>query len=224
MNDDEHDHLDYNPHKHEEVPDVAYADEPKNKIERGGEINITQKDPTIKQLSIGVGWDLRAFDSNPLDLDASIFLLDRDDKTRVDEDFIFYNNHNDGDGAVKHQGDSRTGAGDGDDESILLDLSALPFEVVKVCFVLSIYDEDFQDHNFSMVKNVYFRLSNQDTEHELFRYELDDELSGGEGLIIGELERFGAEWVFRAIGDTVDGGLAKIADNYGILVAESVQA
>lgn len=203
----------------------ATADEPINRVKRGDELNITHKDPTIRNIKIGVGWDIKAFDTNPLDLDASVFLLDKNDLTRVDEDFIFYNSMMGADGAVKHQGDNRTGAGDGDDEIINIELNTLPYDVVKIVFVLSIYDEDYQDHNFSMVKNVFFRISNQEVDTELFRYELDEELSAGhEGLIIGQLERIGMEWVFTAVGETVEGGLFTIAKNYGIVVAEDAQA
>jgi tellurium resistance protein TerD len=204
-------------------PDEVFAhpDEPKNRIKPGAEVNLTLKDPTLKEIMVGVGWDLKAFESDPLDLDASVFLLDREDKTRVDEDFIFYNNLQGSDGAVKHMGDSRTGAGDGDDEMMNINLQALPFDVMKIMFVLSIYPNETQEHDFSMVRNVYFRIANNTNNHEIFRYELDDELSGEEGLMIGELERIGTDWVFRAIGDTVEGGLNAIAENYGIIVAEN---
>lgn len=207
----------------DEIPDIKYPDEPRNKVKRGDEVNLTLKDPTMKEIKIGVGWDLRAFESHPLDLDASVFLLDQNDKTRVDEDFIFYNNLNGAEGAVKHLGDSRTGAGDGDDEIIMVDLTGLSYDVVKISFVLSIYDMDFEEHDFSMVKNVFFRIVNENTGHEIFRYELDAELDANEGLIIGELERIGTDWVFRAVGETVQGGLAKISDNYGMVIAENMQ-
>ena len=207
----------------DDLPQIEYVDEPRNKIARGDELNITQKDPTMQEIMIGVGWDLKKFDSAPLDLDASVFLLDRNDKTREDSDFIFYNNLTGCDGAVKHLGDSRTGAGDGDDEMIMINLLGLPFDVAKVAFVLSIYDMEMKDHNFSMVKNVYFRVVNQNTQHELFRYELDEELEGNEGLLIGTLERVGTEWIFQAIGDTVKGGLGKMAEDYAIVVAQIVQ-
>lgn len=212
---DEEDELD--------VPKIIYPDDPRNKIKRGQEINLTQKDPTLREIMIGVGWDLKAFESDPLDLDCSIFMLDRDDKTREDEDFVFYNNLRDKNGAVIHKGDSRTGAGEGDDEMITINLPALSFEVLKICFVLSIYDTDNKNHDFSMVKNVYFRIVNQENNNEIFRFELDEELTNHEGLIIGFLERIGNEWIFRAIGDTVEGGLNTLAEEYGIVVAESMQ-
>jgi tellurium resistance protein TerD len=207
----------------EYLPDVAKLDEPENRITRGQEINLTEKDPTMKEIQIGVGWDLKAFESHPLDLDASLFLLDKNDETREDSDFVFYNNLTAADGAVKHMGDSRTGAGEGDDEVIMINLDALPFDVVRIQFVLSIYNMDYLDHDFSMVKNVYFRIVNSRIETEIFRYELDEELTEHEGLIIGELDRIGAEWIFRAVGETVKGGLGKIAQDHAIMVAHIVQ-
>jgi len=214
--------------EHAPLPDdalFATADDAINRVKCGDEFSLTEKDPTIRTIQVGVGWDLKAFDTHPLDLDASIFLLDKNNLTRVDEDFVFYNCAIGGDGAVKHHGDNRTGAGDGDDEIITIELNTLPYEITRLAFVLSIYDVDFQEHNFSMVKNVFFRVSNKETNSELFRFELDDELSAGnEGLMIGFIERVGNEWIFQAVGDTVKGGLYTIAKEYGIVIAEDAQA
>lgn len=194
-----------------------------NRIKRGEEFNLTKKDPTLRTITAALGWDLKKFDRDPPDLDASVFLLDRKGKTREDTDFVFYNNMTGCEGAIKHNGDSRTGAGEGDDETIFLDLQALPFDILKVVFVVSIYDLDMNDNNFSHVKNVYFRLVNQDSEQELARYELDTELeSGGTGLIVAELERMGSDWVFRTRGETVKGGLGHIATAYGIVVQQLI--
>lgn len=224
---DQYEHeQDMNDEDLEILPDVARINEPENRMSRGEEINITEKDPTMKEIQVGVGWDLKAFESHPLDLDASLFLLDKNGDTREDADFVFYNNLEGCDGAVKHLGDSRTGAGDGDDEMITINLEALPFEIVRIQFVLSIYNMDYADHDFSMVKNVYFRIVNTRMENEIFRYELDEELQEGvghEGLIIGELERVGPEWVFKAVGETVKGGLGKLAQDHAIMVAHIVQ-
>ena len=195
-----------------------------NLVETGTEINITQKDPTFFNALAGIGWDLKKLDQDPPDLDVSVFLLDKNDKTRVDEDFIFYGSLTGCDGAVRHTGDSRTGAGEGDDETIILDLKSIPFDVIKIVFVLSIYDLDMSDHNFTDVKNVYFRLVNQDTGHELLRYELDDELGHTEtGLAICELERVGADWIFRALGEKRPGGLVKIATGYGLVILQDIR-
>lgn len=194
------------------------------RVKKGEEINITRLDPALREVTIGVGWALRAFEGDPVDVDASIFLLDKNDRTREDEDFIFYNNLAGREGAVKHMGDSRTGAGDGDDENIIIDLMALPFEVVKIAFVLSIYDLDMNSNNFNQIKNVYFRLVNNETKLETFRFELDEDLGSGTGLYIGYMERVGSDWIYRALGDPIYGGLAKIATDFGIVVAQNIRA
>lgn len=199
-----------------------------NKLKPGDELNITKKDPTIKAVVAGMGWDFRSFDADPPDLDVCVFLLDKNGQTRVDEDFIFYNNKMGGEGSVMHLGDSRTGAGDGDDEQIELNLATLPFEIVKIVFVLSLYNLDVgqESLDFSMVRNVYFRLFNQETDFELFRLHVDEAAIGTDStsVIFGELDRIGSEWLFTAHVEPVKGGLAKIAADYGILVMQNVQA
>jgi len=198
-----------------------------NKLKPGDELNVTKKDPTIKTVVAGMGWDFRSFDTDPPDLDVCVFLLDKNGQTRVDEDFIFYNNKMGGDGSVRHLGDSRTGAGAGDDEQVELNLATLPFEIVKVVFVLSLYNLDvgLENLNFSMVRNVFFRLFNQETGHELFRLQVDESTIGNEstGIIFGELERVGNEWLFMARVEPIKGGLAKYAADCGILVMQNVQ-
>jgi len=192
-----------------------------NRVKRGEEVSVTTIDPTLKNITIGLGWDMRAFDEELPDLDACVFLLDKNGKTRENEDFVFYNNSRDTNGSVKHTGDNRTGAGEGDDETIQIDLNLLSYEIIRLVFVVSIYDEELKGHNFSLVKNVYFRLVNDESQQELFRYELDEDMpTKGEAIIVGTLERIGPEWVFRAVGDPIEGGLAKIATDYDIVIAE----
>lgn len=194
------------------------------RVKRGEEINISRLDPTIREVTIGVGWDLKKFEGDPVDVDASLFLLDKNDRTREDEDFVFYNNATGREGAVRHMGDSRTGAGDGDDEKIVVDLMALPFEVVKIAFALSIYDLDMNSNNFTMVKNVYFRIVNNETTHETFRFELDEGLGNTTALLIGSLERIGSDWIYKAIGEPIQGGLSRLATEYGIVVAQNIRS
>ncbi len=193
-------------------------------VRKGEEINVSRIDPSIREITVGVGWDLKSFEGDPIDVDASIFLLNKNDQTVEDTDFIFYNNLIGRDGAVKHMGDSRTGAGDGDDEKIVIDLMALPFEIVKIAFVLSIYDMDLNASNFTMVRNVYFRIVNNLTELETFRFNLDDNLGNATGLMIGYLERIGTDWTYKALGQSIPGGLSKLASDYGIIVAQNVKS
>lgn len=191
-----------------------------NKIVKGDDINLTAKDPTMTHLHIGVGWQLNAFDTDTLDLDVSCFLLNKDEKTRVDEDFVFYNNLEASDGAIVHNGDNVTGAGDGDDESISIALNDIPYEVQKIMFVFSIYKGDEKDQTMASVRNPYIRLLNASNSQELLRYELNADIEDCNmtGMLVGSLNREGPKWHFEAIGEGVEGGLATIATNYGIIV------
>ena len=191
-------------------------------INQGEDLDITAIDPTLRRVVVALGWDVIGYEAPEPDLDASVFLLNKDEKTREDSDFIFYNNMNGCDGAVEHQGDSRTGAGDGDDETIVIDLNGIPFDIGMVEFVVSLYDAHDRGHSFDNVRNVFLRIVNKDTELELARYHLDDNIAGedAEALKVGHLQREGPNWLFVAKSEGVKGGLAKIATDYGILVAE----
>lgn len=198
-----------------------------NRVKKGDTLDLSEVDPTLSYAMIGIGWELKNFEQLPLDLDASVFLLNKDDLTRENEDFIFYNNHNDRIGAVKHTGDNRTGAGEGDDENIAIELKKLSFDVVKIVFVVSIYDEEYAGLTFRDVTDVYFRFVNTESSHELFRFELDHEdLNVGEAgaIVIGVMERIGPKWMFYALGEPVKNGLGEIASEYGIIITEHVQA
>ena len=191
-----------------------------NKIEKGEEVNLTAKDPTMTSILVGVGWDLNAFDVDTLDLDVSCILLNKDDKTRVDSDFVFYNNMEACDGAVTHNGDSRTGAGDGDDETISIDLNGIPFDIGKVIFVLSIYKGEEKEQTMASLRNSYIRVVNASNAQEVLRYELSDDVKGNKetAMLVASLNREGPKWHFVAVGDGIEGGLAQIATDYDIIV------
>ncbi len=191
-----------------------------NMVEKGDDVNLTAKDPTLKRVVVGMGWDQNAFDSDPLDLDVSAFMLNRMGKTRVNEDFVFYNNEEGSDMAVTHGGDSRTGAGDGDDECIIVDLNKVHFDIMRIMFVLSIYKGDEKGHSLHKVRKPYIRLLNMDSNIELLRYNLTSDIQERKetAMLVGSLNREGPKWHFKVIGDCVAGGLQKIATDYDIIV------
>ncbi|MBW8881612.1 MAG: TerD family protein, partial [Asticcacaulis sp.] len=104
-------------------------------LSKGGNVSLSKEDPTLDEIMIGLGWDARATDGAAFDLDASAFLLGAGGKVRSDNDFCFYNNKDVAGGAVVHQGDNRTGQGEGDDEQIKVVLSKMPADVDKVAVV-----------------------------------------------------------------------------------------
>lgn len=192
-----------------------------NFIEHGETLNLSKKDPTMTDLLIGVGWDQKAMEEKKLDMDVCCFLLNRNDVTREDDDFIFYNNPTGCNGAIKHLEDNRTGAGDGDDENMTLSLRDIPFDVLKIVFTLSCYDPEFEGFNMSMARNVYIRFVNNADKHEIVRYQLDETLIGEQNcMIAATLERDGPEWVLEATGATTDGDLGDLAETYGLMIAE----
>ncbi|MDD3020144.1 MAG: TerD family protein [Alphaproteobacteria bacterium] len=192
------------------------------KLKRGEQVNLTRLDPTLRRLMIGVGWDVIGFEKEAPDLDLSIFLLDKNHQTRMDEDFVFYNNLKSLEGAVEHMGDNRTGAGDGDDENVLVDLMSLPFELTRVAFVISIYEAEMRNQTFQSVRNCFLRIMNDENGIELMRFNLDQEfkeLDNATAVIVGFLERNGPNWFFEGTGRMTSGGLKDIATQYGIVVA-----
>lgn len=200
--------------------DQHYVQSPAG-MKKGSELDLMNKDPTVRELLVAVGWDLRSLEGEPLDLDASCFVLGRDGQTRNDEDFIFYNNMRGCSGAVRHTGDSRTGAGDGDDETMIVDLNGVPFDVMQIVFVISIYDGDMRNQGFEGVRNTFLRVVNNVTGDELVRYEMDADFEAtpdGTAITVGALCREGPHWIFRAMGDVSVGGLGPIATRYGIIV------
>ncbi|MFP4098658.1 MAG: TerD family protein [Alphaproteobacteria bacterium] len=192
-----------------------------NKVEKGADVNITAKDPTMSSVVIAAGWKASSFHSSDLDIDVSCFLLDKNDKTRVNEDFIFYNNEMDIDESVVHNGDNLTGAGEGDDETISIDLKKIPYDIFKVMFVLSIYRGEEKDQQMSNVRNGYVRLINASNGQELLRYDISPEVADSQGetaMRVVSLNREGPKWHFYALGELVKGGLAQVATDYDIIV------
>ena len=188
----------------------------------GDDMNITAKDPTMHKLMLGMGWDLNVFNADALDLDVSLFLLGKDGLTRTDDDFVFYNQPMTCEGGIRHGGDSRTGAGDGDDESISIDLHLVPFDVMKIVFVLSIYKGLEKNQNMGMVRNSYLRLVNEANNIELVRYELPAVLEDRTetGMIVGSLNREGPKWHFTPLADFAENGLKDIAERFGLIIVQ----
>ena len=185
-------------------------------IAKGGNVSLSKEAPGLTKILIGLGWDARATDGADFDLDASAFLLGESGKVRNDADFIFYNQLKSSDGSVEHTGDNLTGEGEGDDESIKVDLSRVPAEIHKIAVSVTIHDAESRRQNFGMVQNAFIRVVNDGDGKEITRYDLTEDYSTETALIFGEVYRHGGEWKFRAVGQGFQGGLAPLARNYGV--------
>jgi len=185
-------------------------------LQKGGNVSLEKAAPGMTKMLIGLGWDERATDGATFDLDASIFLLKADGKVRGDNDFIFYNNLTSSDGSVVHQGDNRTGEGDGDDEAVKIDLAKVPAEVDKISVTVTIDDAVNRNQNFGQVANAFIRVVNDESNEEVARYDLSEDYSIETAMIFGEIYRHGGAWKFKAVGQGYEGGLKALAVGFGI--------
>lgn len=187
-------------------------------LAKGGNVSLSKEAPGLKSVRVGLGWDARVTDGQAFDLDASVFLLNESGRVRSDADFVFYNNAQGAGGAVQHQGDNTTGAGDGDDEVVVVDLDRLPADVQKLSFAVTIHEADARGQNFGMVGNAFIRVLNADGGREIARYDLSEDASVEAAMIFGELYRHSGEWKFKAVGQGFRGGLGPLAQSYGVTI------
>jgi len=185
---------------------------------KGGNVSLTKEAPTMNIAMVGLGWDARVTDGQDFDLDASVFMVGDDGKVLSDSGFIFFNNKLSACGSVEHQGDNRTGAGDGDDEQVKITLSKVPADVKKLVFAVTIYDAEARKQNFGMVSNSFMRIFNNDNGAEIARFDLSEDASTETAMVFGELYRNGTEWKFKAVGQGFAGGLAALASQHGVSV------
>ena len=189
-------------------------------LSKGQKVDLTKGNPGLKNIMVGLGWDVNAFDSGTdFDLDAAAFLLGSNGKCPTEKDFIYYGCLTHVSGAVKHMGDNLTGEGEGDDEQIQIDLTKIPANIEKIAFTVTIYDADVRRQNFGQVSNAFIRIVDESNNTELIRYDLGEDFSIETAVVVGELYRHNGEWKFNAIGSGFQGGLAALCGHYGIEVA-----
>lgn len=188
-------------------------------LSKGQKVSLTKENPGLKNITVGLGWDVNAFDTGAdFDLDASAFMLGTNGKCLNDSGFVFYGNLSGVDDSVVHMGDNRTGEGEGDDEQIHVDLSKIPNNIERISFTTTIYEAEKRRQNFGQVSNAYIRIVNEDTQQELIRYDLGEDFSIETAIVVGELYKHNGEWRFNAIGSGFQGGLAALCRHFGIAV------
>ncbi len=189
-------------------------------LSKGQKVDLTKGNPSLKNIMVGLGWDVNSFDSGAdFDLDAAAFMVGENGKCPTEKEFVFYGNLEHASGSVKHMGDNLTGAGDGDDEQIQIDLTKIPDNVARIAFTVTIYDAEGRRQNFGQVSNAFIRIVDEANGTELIRYDLGEDFSIETAVVVGELYRHNGEWKFNAIGSGFQGGLAALCGHYGIDVA-----
>lgn len=187
-------------------------------LQKGGNVSLTKTDPGLTNAQIGLGWDARSTDGAAFDLDSSVFLVGESGKVLSDSHFVFYNQKTSPDGAVVHAGDNTTGVGEGDDETVSINLPGVDPQVQRIVFAVTIHEAEARRQNFGMVRNAFMRVMNKDSKTELARYDLSEDYSTETAMVFGEIYRHGGEWKFKAIGQGFAGGLKALASNHGVSV------
>jgi len=186
-------------------------------LSKGQRISLEKASPGLKQIFIGLGWDTNVTDTGgDFDIDASLFLIDASEKIISDQHFIFYNNPTspDPEKSIQQRGDNRTGAGEGDDEIIDVNLKTVPTDIDKVIIAVTIHEADKRQQNFGQVSNAFVRIVNAENEEEVIRYDLTEDFSIETALIMAELYRKDGEWRMNAVGAGYEGGLQALVERY----------
>ena len=186
-------------------------------LNKGQKVSLTKETPGLANVVVGLGWDINQFDNGgAFDLDTAAFMLGDNGRCPTEKEFIFFGNLNHPSGSVQHLGDNKTGAGDGDDEQIRINLAAIPDNISRIAFTVTIYEADERRQNFGQVNNAFIRIYNENNGEEILRYDLGEDFSIETAVVFGELYKYNGEWKFNAIGGGYQGGLAALCANYGI--------
>lgn len=188
-------------------------------LSKGQKVDLTKTNPGLVKVKVGLGWDTNKYDGgSSFDLDATAFCLNGSGKVNSDNDFIYYNNKSNTNGAIQLSGDNQTGEGAGDDESLTIDLSQVPANIEKVAFCITIHDAAARNQNFGQVANAFARILKDGTNEELIRYDLGEDFSIETAVVVAELYRHNGEWKFSAVGSGYRDGLAGLCRDFGVQV------
>ena len=184
-------------------------------LSKGGRINLSKEAPSLSKVGVGLGWDINATDTgSAFDVDASVFMLGASGKIPSDRYFLFYNNKKSPDDSTEHLGDNLTGAGQGDDETINIDLGSVNPEVQELVFVVTIHEAEQRRQNFGQIRNAFIRIYNRDNNAEIAKYDLDEDFSVETAIEFGRLYKKENSWRFQAVGAGFASGLQGFVDKY----------
>ena len=196
-------------------------------LQKGQKVNLKKSDgQALSRIRIGLGWDpveqkkgglfgsIFGGSAPDIDCDASVIVC-RGGRLAGKDDVVYFGNLKHPSGAIVHTGDNLTGEGEGDDDQILVDLTAVPADYDKLVFVVNIYDCESRKQDFGMIANAFIRICDERTGEEFCRYNLSESYAGMTAMIFGEIYRHNGEWKFNAIGQgTKDKGLNELARRY----------
>lgn len=190
-------------------------------LQKGQKVSLTKGNDGLSELIVGLGWDqaeksrgIFARKQKNIDCDASAILL-RNGHFAGKTDIVYFGHLRHDSGSVVHRGDNLTGAGEGDDEQIMVDLSRVPADVDKIVIVVNIYQGATRGQHFGMIRNAFIRIVDARNNSEMLRYNLTDDYSGMLAMIFGEIYRHNGEWKFNALGQgTNDNNIGELANRF----------
>ncbi|MCI8285659.1 MAG: TerD family protein [Firmicutes bacterium] len=190
-------------------------------LQKGQKVSLSKENAGLSKIIVGLGWDevkrksgFFAPKPQPIDCDASAIIL-QGGKLVDTGDIVFFGNLSHKTGTVQHMGDNLTGAGDGDDEQIIIDLASVPENYDRIVIVVNIYQARERGQHFGLIQNAFCRLVDTRNNAELCRYNLTDDYSGQTAMVFGEVYRYNGEWKFNAIGQgTADNSIGDLARRY----------
>lgn len=189
-------------------------------LRKGGAISLSKEAPGLKKVLVGLGWQENSAGGLDFDLDASAFML-TGPKVRDDSRFVFYGQRVSSCSSVLHHGDNQTGAtdqGETDSEVVEVDLTAVPGDVDRIVFVVTIHEAEQRRQNFGQVEDAYIRVVSAENSREILRFDLTERFSSETAVEFGEVYREGADWKFRALAAGASGGLHAMCKRFGVNV------
>ena len=191
-------------------------------LQKGQKVELRKNNGgELRRVMVGLGWDevqqSRGFFApkpQDIDCDASAFICTNGRLAGTD-DVVYFGNLTHRSGCVRHMGDNLTGAGEGDDEQIMVDLASLPSQYDKIIVVVNIYQAVKRKQHFGMIQNAFIRLVDARNNKEMCKYNLTENYSGMTAMIFGEIYRYNGEWKFNAVGNgTTDPGLGELCQRF----------
>lgn len=183
-------------------------------LKKGQSVDLKKGNYGLSRVMVGLGWDevrqrRGLFNANPQDIDCDAFaiMLGYDGRllnhtNSVKECTVFFNNLKWWNGSIQHMGDNLTGAGEGDDEQIFVDLNNVPQEIGGIVFAVNIYDAFKRNQHFGMIENAFIRVVDYDRQVELCRFDLSENYYDMTALVAGALIRNDNGWEFIADGQS----------------------
>lgn len=188
-------------------------------LQKGQKISLSKENTGLSKIIVGLGWDEVQrkggfLSSKPIDCDASAIML-QGGKLVNNKDIVYFGNLKHKTGTVQHMGDNLTGAGDGDDEQIVIDLASIPQNYDRIVIIVNIYRAKKREQHFGLIQNAFCRLVDARNNVELCKYNLTEDCSGMIAMIFGEVYRYNSEWKFNAIGQgTMDNSIRDLSKRY----------